>query len=114
MLVVGLCEQTRFTRRYVAFSLDDSVSAQSRRTDHYPRFTFLLFLLSHSPPHLCPPYNSIHPSTAMTPTEVTEKLGLLRMKDRSWYCHPSNALDGDGLFEGTNSIHSLIRTFASD
>lgn len=38
--------------------------------------------------------------TAMTPTEVTEKLGLLRMKDRSWYCHPSNALEGDGLFEG--------------
>jgi hypothetical protein len=36
----------------------------------------------------------------MTPTEVTEKLGLLRMKDRSWYCHPSNALNGDGLFEG--------------
>lgn len=36
----------------------------------------------------------------MTPTEVTEKLGLLRMKDRSWYCHPSNALEGDGLFEG--------------
>lgn len=38
--------------------------------------------------------------SAMTPTEVTEKLGLLRMKDRSWYCHPSNALEGDGLFEG--------------
>ena len=38
--------------------------------------------------------------TAMTPTEVTEKLGLLRMKDRSWYCHPSNAIEGDGLFEG--------------
>ena len=36
----------------------------------------------------------------MSPTEVTEKLGLLRMKDRSWYCHPSNALAGDGLFEG--------------
>jgi ADP-ribosylation factor protein 6 len=36
----------------------------------------------------------------MTPTEVTEKLGLLRMKDRTWYCHPSNALEGDGLFEG--------------
>lgn len=36
----------------------------------------------------------------MTPTEVTEKLGLLRMKDRSWYCHPSNAIEGDGLFEG--------------
>lgn len=40
------------------------------------------------------------PRTAMTPTEVTEKLGLLKMTDRSWYCHPSNALDGSGLAEG--------------
>ena len=37
---------------------------------------------------------------AMSPQEVTEKLGLSRMRDRSWYCHPSNALVGDGLFEG--------------
>lgn len=44
--------------------------------------------------------------TAMTPTEVTEKLGLLRMKDRSWYCHPSNAVDGDGLFEGAHPSRS--------
>ncbi|KAA1089550.1 ADP-ribosylation factor, Arf Arf6 [Puccinia graminis f. sp. tritici] len=36
---------------------------------------------------------------AMSPTEVTERLGLHKMKDRSWYCHPSNALAGDGLFE---------------
>ncbi|KAA1107888.1 ADP-ribosylation factor, Arf Arf6 [Puccinia graminis f. sp. tritici] len=39
---------------------------------------------------------------AMSPTEVTERLGLHKMKDRSWYCHPSNALAGDGLFEVTN------------
>lgn len=45
--------------------------------------------------------------TAMTPTEVTEKLGLLRMKDRSWYCHPSNALEGDGLFEGWRALAVL-------
>lgn len=43
-------------------------------------------------------------AAVMTPTEVTEKLGLLRMKDRSWYCHPSNALEGDGLFEGRLGI----------
>ncbi|SGY14111.1 BQ5605_C010g06066 [Microbotryum silenes-dioicae] len=47
---------------------------------------------------------------AMSPTEVTEKLGLLRMKDRSWYCHPSNALDGDGLFEG--GLISVLITLA--
>ena len=77
----------------------------------FSSFSFLIVRLTSCS---SPPYNLIHPTTAMTPTEVTEKLGLLRMKDRSWYCHPSNALDGDGLFEGTNSIHSLIRTFASD
>jgi len=48
-----------------------------------------------------------HGLTAMTPTEVTEKLGLLRMKDRSWYCHPSNALEGDGLFEGRRALAVL-------
>jgi len=46
---------------------------------------------------------------AMTPTEVTEKLGLLRMKDRSWYCHPSNALEGDGLFEGLSWLSTNIK-----
>jgi len=45
---------------------------------------------------------------AMTPTEVTEKLGLLRMKDRSWYCHPSNAIEGDGLFEGLTWLSQTI------
>lgn len=45
----------------------------------------------------------------MTPTEVTEKLGLLRMKDRSWYCHPSNALDGEGLFEGASALSLLFQ-----
>jgi hypothetical protein len=27
-------------------------------------------------------------STAMPPAEVTEKLGLTKMKDRPWYVHP--------------------------
>lgn len=48
---------------------------------------------------------------AMSPTEVTEKLGLLRMKERSWYCHPSNAIAGDGLFEGASS--RSLSSFAS-
>jgi ADP-ribosylation factor protein 6 len=55
---------------------------------------------------------------AMSPQEVTDKLGLQRMRDRSWYCHPSacsvasldvtltaglgNALQGEGLFEGAH------------
>ncbi len=28
------------------------------------------------------------PRTAMTPAQVTERLGLHKMKDRSWYVHP--------------------------
>ena len=47
-------------------------------------------------------------AAAMSPTEVTEKLGLTRMKDRSWFCHPSNALAGDGLFEGTHSFQPRL------
>lgn len=50
--------------------------------------------------------------TAMSPTEVTEKLGLMRMKDRSWFCHPSNALAGDGLFEG-EVFHTCARVVPS-
>ena len=30
----------------------------------------------------------IHSFPAMSPAEVTEKLGLHRMRDRSWYVHP--------------------------
>ncbi|PLW33111.1 hypothetical protein PCANC_23056 [Puccinia coronata f. sp. avenae] len=45
---------------------------------------------------------------AMSPTEVTERLGLHKMKDRSWYCHPSNALAGDGLFEGPFTLLSSV------
>ena len=36
----------------------------------------------------------------MSPAEVTEKLGLHRMRDRSWFVHPSCATSGEGLFEG--------------
>jgi len=37
--------------------------------------------------------------SAMSPAEVTDKLGLHRLKDRSWYVHPSCATTGEGLFE---------------
>lgn len=33
--------------------------------------------------------------TAMSPAEVTEKLGLHRMRDRSWFVHPSCATSGE-------------------
>lgn len=31
----------------------------------------------------------------MSPAEVTEKLGLHRMRDRSWFVHPSCATSGE-------------------
>ena len=45
----------------------------------------------------------------MTPAEVTEKLGLQRMRDRNWYVNPSNALSGDGLFEGIVYCHDCVQ-----
>ncbi|CAG8584552.1 10031_t:CDS:2 [Paraglomus occultum] len=47
---------------------------------------------------------------AMSPAEVTEKLGLHRMRDRSWYVHPSCATSGDGLFEGLNWLSQNAKT----
>lgn len=37
---------------------------------------------------------------SMTPTEVTEKLRLGQLKDRTWYVVPSCATTGEGLLEG--------------
>jgi len=36
----------------------------------------------------------------MSPAEITDKLGLHRMRDRNWFVQPSCATSGDGLFEG--------------
>ena len=40
----------------------------------------------------------------MSPTEVTEKLQLSKLKDKIWYVVPSCATTGEGLFEGLVSI----------
>lgn len=48
---------------------------------------------------------------AMSPAEVTEKLGLHKMRERRWYVHPSCATTGEGLFEG-NYI-TLISVYES-
>jgi ADP-ribosylation factor protein 6 len=37
---------------------------------------------------------------AMSPAEITDKLGLHRMRDRNWFVQPSCATTGDGLFDG--------------
>ncbi len=62
----------------------------------------------------------------MSPAEVTEKLGLHRMRDRSWYVHPryagitvllehgltsaaSCATTGEGLFEGLQWLSQNVK-----
>lgn len=63
----------------------------------------------------------------MSPAEVTEKLGLHRMRDRLWYVHPrfvhdssvlfylltphkcSCATTGEGLFEGLQWLSNTVR-----
>ncbi|KDR75952.1 hypothetical protein GALMADRAFT_140525 [Galerina marginata CBS 339.88] len=53
---------------------------------------------------------SVNPSiVAMSPAEVTEKLGLHRMRDRSWYVHPSCATTGEGLFEGLQWLSQNVK-----
>ena len=44
---------------------------------------------------------------SMTPTEVTEKLRLAQLKERTWYVVPSCATTGEGLLEGLVSSCDL-------
>ena len=37
---------------------------------------------------------------AIKPIDLTENLGLNRLKDRNWYVQPSCATTGDGLEDG--------------
>lgn len=46
---------------------------------------------------------------AMSPAEVTEKLGLHKMRERSWYVHPSCATTGEGLFEGLQWLSQNVK-----
>jgi len=45
---------------------------------------------------------------SMTPTEVTEKLRLGQLKERTWYVVPSCATTGEGLLEGLVSPQRII------
>jgi len=58
-------------------------------------------------PKLCTHGNFVNSiQLAMSPAEITDKLGLHRMRDRNWFVQPSCATSGDGLFEGKHiSFH---------
>ena len=45
----------------------------------------------------------------MSPTEITEKLELQKLRDRSWFVQPTSAVNGDGLYEGLTWLSDSIR-----
>ncbi|KPI43462.1 ADP-ribosylation factor 6 [Cyphellophora attinorum] len=47
---------------------------------------------------------------SMNPTEVTEKLRLAQLKDRTWYVVPSCATTGEGLMEGLSWLSTNVKT----
>ena len=47
---------------------------------------------------------------ALTVPEVSEKLGLMTLRDRKWYVQASNAARGDGLFEGMDWLSKNVST----
>ncbi|ODQ52682.1 ARF/SAR superfamily [Saitoella complicata NRRL Y-17804] len=47
---------------------------------------------------------------AMTPSEVTERLQLGKLKERLWYVQPSCATSGEGLFEGLAWLSNHVKT----
>lgn len=51
---------------------------------------------------------------AMSPAEITDKLGLHRLRDRNWYVQPSCATTGEGLFEGAHALASSQRKPLTD
>lgn len=46
---------------------------------------------------------------AMSPADITDKLGLHRLRDRNWFVQPSCATTGDGLFEGLTWLNQNVK-----
>ncbi|XP_061879343.1 ADP-ribosylation factor 1-like isoform X2 [Entelurus aequoreus] len=46
---------------------------------------------------------------ALTPTEVTEALGLHTLRNRRWFIQATCATNGDGLYEGLDWLASQLR-----
>lgn len=47
---------------------------------------------------------------ALTPAQVTDRLGLAALKDRPWFVHPSCATSGEGLFEGLAWLSANVKS----
>ena len=48
---------------------------------------------------------------AFSPSDVASKLGMHKMSSRSWYIQGTCATNGDGLFEGMDSLAKLVKEF---
>ena len=46
---------------------------------------------------------------AMKPQELTEKLGLNQLRNRSWYIQGTCATNGDGLYEGLDWLSNSLQ-----
>ena len=66
------------------YTLEAGVQGRERR---YPRRNDTCSRAYNPPMGVCTRYSHTD-HTAMSPAEVTEKLGLHKMRDRSWYVHP--------------------------
>ncbi|XP_061776445.1 ADP-ribosylation factor 1-like [Nerophis ophidion] len=53
--------------------------------------------------------NKIDLPNALTPTEVTEALGLHTLRDRRWFIQATCATNGDGLYEGLEWLSEQLR-----
>jgi len=51
---------------------------------------------------------------AMTVAEVTDRLGLGKLRNRSWYIQSSCATTGDGLYEGLDWMTQTMRSKKTD
>lgn len=46
----------------------------------------------------------------MSASEVGDKLGLYRIKNRKWFIQSSSAVNGDGLYEGLEWISRNVES----
>ena len=53
--------------------------------------------------------NKMDLPNAMTVPQVSDKLGLLQLRDRQWQVQASNAANGDGLFEGMDWLSKNVK-----
>jgi len=45
----------------------------------------------------------------MSPSEITEKLGLQSLRNRSWYIQATCATNGEGLYEGLDWLSNQLK-----